>query len=203
MGRLALHSAQEVQMNVQVPRSMDSSAFLAWAEGREGRYELVDGRVIMMTGGSFGHALVVRGLFKALDDRLAGTDWIVLTSDLAVSVGTRTIRYPDVVVSLKPGKALRDLTATAPTLIAEVLSPSSVTNHLGDKAAEYLRLESVSAYLVLSQEEPKAWVYVRSAAGFTGRPDVVAGHDGVVAPPPLAIELPLAEIYAEFPPPES
>jgi hypothetical protein len=42
-------------MNVQLPRAMDSSALLAWAEGREGRYELVDGRVIMMTGGSRSH----------------------------------------------------------------------------------------------------------------------------------------------------
>jgi Uma2 family endonuclease len=190
-------------MNVQLPRTMDSAAFLAWAEGREGRYELADGRVIMMTGGSYGHAVVVRGLFMALNSRLAGADWIVLTSDLAVSVGTRTVRYPDVVVSSKAGKKPQDLTATAPTLIAEVLSPSSVTNDLGDKAAEYLQLESVSAYLVLSQDEPKAWVYVRSAAGFTGRPDVVAGHDGVIALQPLAIELPLAEIYAEFPPSES
>jgi Uma2 family endonuclease len=112
-----------------------------------------------MTSGSFGHALVVRGLSKALDNRLAGTDWIVLTSDLAVSISTRTVRYPDVVVSSMAGKKLRDLTATAPTLIAEVLSPSSVTNDLGDKATEYLRLDSVSAYLVLSQDEPKARVW--------------------------------------------
>src|SRR6185436_3537934 len=65
---------RETPMNVQLPRPMDSAAFLAWAEGREGRYELANGRVTMMTGGSFGHALVVRGLFKALDSRLAGTD---------------------------------------------------------------------------------------------------------------------------------
>jgi Uma2 family endonuclease len=190
-------------MNVQVPRSMDSAAFLAWAEGREGRYELADGRVIMMTGGSFGHALVVRGLFKALDNRLAGTDWIALTQDLAVSVGTRTVRYPDVVVSSKAGKKARDLTATTPILVAEVLSPSSVTNDLGDKAREYLRLDSVSAYLVLSQDEPKAWVWVRNQEIFPAGPEVIAGHEGVIALPPLAIELPLAEIYAELPPAEA
>jgi Uma2 family endonuclease len=190
-------------MNVQLPITMDSAAFLAWAEGREGRYELADGRVIMMTGGTYGHALVVRGLFMALNSRLAGTDWIVLTQDLAVSVGTRTVRYPDVVVSSKTGKKARDLTATTPILVAEVLSPSSVTNDLGDKAREYLHLDSISAYLVLSQDELKAWVWVRNQAVFPVGPDVVAGHDGVIALPPLAIELPLAEVYAEFPPPES
>jgi Uma2 family endonuclease len=190
-------------MNVQLPRTMDSAAFLAWAEGREGRYELADGRVIMMTGGSYGHAVVVRGLFLALNSRLAGADWIVLTSDLAVSIGARTVRYPDVVVSSKVGKRVRDLTATAPTLVAEVISPSSVTNDFGDKATEYMRLDSVSVYLVLSQDEPKAWVWVRNQGIFSGGSEVVAGSDGVIALPPLAIELPLAEIYAELPPPES
>jgi len=190
-------------MNVQVPGSMDSAAFLAWAEGREGRYELADGRVIMMTGGSFGHALVVRGLSKALDDRFAGTGWIALTSDLAVTVGAKTIRYPDVVVESRGGKRLRDLTATAPILVAEVLSPSSVTDDLGDKATEYLNLDSVSAYLVLSQDEPKAWVWVRNQTIFPAGPEVIAGNDGVIVLPPLAIELPLADIYKEFPPPDA
>jgi Uma2 family endonuclease len=190
-------------MNVQLQRPMDSSAFLAWAEGREGRYELADGRVIVITGGSFGHALVVRGLAKALDNRLAGTEWVVLTSDLAVSVGTKTVRYPDVVVEPRLGKKLRDLNATAPILIAEVLSPSSVTNDLGDKATEYLNLNSISAYLVLSQDEPKAWVWVRNQSIFPVGPEVIAGNDGVIALPPLAIELPLSDIYKEFPPPES
>jgi hypothetical protein len=37
-------------MNVQLPVHLDKPAFLAWAEGRKGRYELVGGRVVMMTG---------------------------------------------------------------------------------------------------------------------------------------------------------
>ena len=185
-------------MNVQIPRPMDSSAFLAWAEGREGRYELVNGHVIMMTGGTRGHALVVRGLSRALDNRLAATRWIVLTSDLGVRIGPKTVRYPDVVVEPRGGQ-LRDLAATTPILIAEVLSPSSVTNDLGDKAAEYLRLSGLSAYVVLSQDEPKAWVWVRGTTGFPAGAEVIAGNDAVIAIPALSIELPLAEIYEEFP----
>ena len=185
-------------MNVQIPRPMDGPAFLAWAEGREGRYELVEGRVIMMTGGSLGHALVVRGLSNLLDSRLAGTRWIALTSDFAVKIGPNTVRYPDVVVEARGGK-LSDLAATVPVLIAEVLSPSSVTTDLGDKATEYLHLTGVSAYLVLSQDEPKAWVWVRNESGFPAGAEVIAGGDGVIGIPLLAIELPLAEIYKDLP----
>ncbi len=147
-------------MNVSLPRPLDAAAFLAWTEGREGRYELASGRVIMMTGGSRAHALIVRRFANVLEQRLDGARWTVLTSDFAVKVRPDTVRYPDVIVDVADG-ALNDLAATAPALIAEVLSPSSVTNDLGDKAAEYLRLDSVGAYIVLSQDEPKAWAWVR------------------------------------------
>jgi Uma2 family endonuclease len=90
---------------------------------------------------------------------------------------------------------LKDLTATAPVLVAGVLSPSSASYDLGDKAAEYLKLPNLSAYLVLSQDEPKAWAWVRNASGFMLGPDVVKGHDGVLRSTALAIEVPLSEIY--------
>jgi Uma2 family endonuclease len=189
-------------MNIQAPSPMDSAAFLAWAEGREGRYELANGRVTMMTGGSVGHALVIRGLAKTLDRRLAGSRWIVLTSDLAVKISPETVRYPDVLVQPR-GAKLRDLSATEPVLIAEVLSPSSVTNDLGDKAAEYRQITSVSTYLVLSQDEPKAWVWTRDKSVASTGPTVVEGKDGIVSILALSIELPLSEIYEDFAEPDA
>jgi Uma2 family endonuclease len=189
-------------MNVQIPRPMDSSAFLAWAEGREGRHELVNGHVVMMTGGSRGHAVVVRRLANALEQRLDGAQWTVLTSDFAARIAPQTVRYPDVIVDVAAGP-LRDLAATAPSLIAEVLSLSSVTTDLGDKAAEYFHLTSLLAYLVLSQDEAKAWVWLRGEAGFPAGAEVIAGHDGLVRIPALTVELPLAAIYKGFPAPET
>jgi hypothetical protein len=61
-------------MNVQLPVRMDKAAFLEWIQGREERYELDRGRVIMMTGGSRAHWQITANLFKALDapDPVAG-----------------------------------------------------------------------------------------------------------------------------------
>lgn len=42
-------------MNLQSNLHMDKAAFLAWVQGRAERYELADGRVLMMTGGSRAH----------------------------------------------------------------------------------------------------------------------------------------------------
>ena len=184
-------------MNVQTNVQMDKPTFLAWVQGREGRHELDDGHVVMMTGGSRGHERGVRRLAAALEKRLDADRWEVLTSNFAVDLGPKTVRYPDVVVDSAHG-ADKDLTATAPILIAEVISPSSTADDLGDKAAQYLRSADLSAYLVLAQDEPKVWVWVRSSTGFSPGPDVIAGQHGVIHIPTLGIDLPLAEIYAHL-----
>jgi alkylated DNA repair dioxygenase AlkB len=51
-------------MNVQLPVRMDKAAFLDWVQGREERYELDRGRVIMMTGGSRAHWQITANLFR-------------------------------------------------------------------------------------------------------------------------------------------
>ena len=180
-------------MNVQTNLRMDKPTFLAWVQERDERYELDEGHVVMMTGGTRGHALIVRRLAAALERRLDGKIWLTLTSDFGIDLGPKTVRYPDLVVDVAGG-ALQDLTATAPVLIAEVISPSSATDDLGDKAAQYLRLASLAAYVVLAQDEPKAWVWVRRDPGFPPGPEVI-GEGGAIAIPSLQIELPIAEIY--------
>ena len=181
-------------MNVQLDLRMDKPAFLAWVQAHEGRYELAGNRVMMTTGGSRGHAILVRRLAAALEKRLDGSRWTVLTSDFGVDVGPATVRYPDVVVDVAGGR-FKDTTATAPTLIAEIISPSSAKDDLGAKADEYLRLSSLSAYLVLAQDAAKAWVWVRGPQGFPTEPTVVEGHSAAIVIASLRIDVPLAEIY--------
>jgi len=179
-------------MNVQPRVPMDKDTFLAWAQGREGRFELVERRVVTTVGGSKTHALIASQLMRALWARIDVTKWVVLGSDLAVDVGPDSLRYPDAIVDSIGGQ--RALVATAPVLIAEVLSPSSATLDLGDKAAEYLRLPSLATYLVLSQDEIKAWVYEKGSEQHPG-PEPIRGTDATIRIPALGIELPLAEIY--------
>jgi Uma2 family endonuclease len=151
--RIAITGANEAPMNVQLPRRMDKAAFLHWVQGRDDRYELDRGRVIMMTGGSGAHWQITFNLAKALDARLDPNKWAVLP-EFGVNLELESIRFPDVVVDTA-GETARDLTATRPVLIAEILSPASERVDLGDKSAEYLRLPSLAAYLVLAQDRSR------------------------------------------------
>jgi Uma2 family endonuclease len=80
-------------MNAPLDLKLDKQAFLNWAEGREGRYELKDHRVFMMTGASRNHWCVVSVLRYLLDP----SSWEVGASDLAVEI-EEDVRYPDVIV---------------------------------------------------------------------------------------------------------
>src|SRR5262249_61457150 len=108
-------------MNIQLPMNMDKAAFLAWVQGREGRYELVDGRVVMMVGASRAHGLIVRNLLVLLHGQLDPQRWQVI-AEFGFDGGPRTLRYPDIVVD-----QIGDATgcwATAPVLLAGGRSPS-------------------------------------------------------------------------------
>lgn len=181
-------------MNIvpNLPLHMDKAAFLAWHRGNEGRYELAGGSVIVMAGVSKAHIRIVQNLVLALRVRLDRAQWEPF-GELGLDVGPETLRYPDVVVD-RAGGADREYIATAPVLLAEVLSPSTAAVDLGDKLAEYFEIPSVSAYIVFSQNEAKAWMWVKDQS--TPKPEVVVGVEANIHVAALQIELPMSEIYA-------
>jgi hypothetical protein len=106
-------------MTVQVPLHMDKAAFLAWAEGRQERYELVEGPAVMMTRPRCAHAIIVGNLIVALRRRRDSRKWAVIAG-FGLDAGPRTLRFPDIVVDRRGD--LDDRWATGPVLLAEVLS---------------------------------------------------------------------------------
>jgi Uma2 family endonuclease len=185
-------------MNIQLPSHIDKATFLTWVQDREGRYELVQGRVVMMVGATRGHGRIVMRIARLLQDQLDSREWEVI-AELGLDAGPETLRYPDIVID-RAGGSDRDYTATTPVVLIEVLSPSSVGIDLRDKAAEYLQLPSLSAYLVFAQDAAKAWVWRRGTAGFPATPTEISGHDKVIRVEAPNLALPLADIYAGIKP---
>jgi Uma2 family endonuclease len=187
--------SDEAIMNIQPNVPMSKAAFIEWGATEEERYELVGGRVVKMPRPSLAHSLIVGNLYVALRNRLDRKQWSVI-QEFGLDAGPDTLRYPNIVVDRAGGRP-KSYTAAAPVLLAEVLSPSTAAVDLGDKAPEYMRLPSLLAYLVLSQDEPKAWVWARDAGSFTSEPEVIEGMVAIIRVPALKIELPLSEVYAE------
>ncbi len=175
---------------------MDKAAFFAWLKTREGgRYELKDGEIIVHAGSTIRHARLSAKFVIALATRLDIDTWAVAASDAAIEIGD-DIRYPDVVVErlLDDGSSP---STSRPTLLVEVLSPSSVGRDMRDKHGEYLGLPSLEAYIVASQDEPIVWIWQRDKVSreFPAEPTEIAGREREITLDALAISLPLAEIY--------
>jgi Uma2 family endonuclease len=184
----------EAPMNIQLPAHMDKPSFLAWLQGREGRYELVDGRVVMMVNATRAHGMIVSNLVVLLRNQLDPNIWAVI-ADFGLDAGSKTLRFPDVVVDRAGGKPT-DHTAIAPSLLIEVLSPSTARFDLGDKASEFLRVPTLAAYVVLAQDERKAWVWIRDGANFPSGPGVIDDGNAVIHIDALKLALPFGAIYA-------
>jgi Uma2 family endonuclease len=177
------------------PEPMSVPAFLGWVQEQQGRYELKDGAIRMMTGATRGHVRLLFRMVRALATKLDESVWFVGSNDLAVRIG-ENIRYPDIVVEPAGGDDA-DLVARAPALIVEVLSPSSLHIDMREKVDEYLSLPSLAAYIVASQDEPRLWVWLRGEDGaFPKHPEPVAGADKTVTVKALGLSLALGEIYA-------
>jgi len=181
-------------MNVQLPVHIDKPTFLSWVQGREERFELAEGRVVMMIGASRAHGIIVRNLVLILHGQLDPAQWSVI-ADFGLDAGPKTLRYPDVVVDRAGGSA-GDYVATDPVLLAEVLSPTTAELDLGDKVAEYLQLPSLLAYLVFAQSGHKAYAWMRKANAFPSAPKVISGRDKIIRIAALNLAVPLKAVYA-------
>ena len=179
----------------------DKRSFLHWVQRQEGgRYEFKDGRVVMHPGSTLRHGRIITGFVTAFSSRLDPTVCTVVPTDVAVEIG-EDIRYPDVLVMKNVKGDDLDVSTSAPVILVEVLSPSSMGRDLNVKLAEYTSLASLEVYIVASQDEPIVWVWQRDGEtrAFAKLPVEIASRDNAIDIPALALSLPLGELFRAIP----
>ncbi len=181
-------------------KRMTADEFLPWREGREGTWELVDGvprlkfdnGPEMMAGAQRRHVRITVNLLAALVPRLRGGLCIPMSADLAVRTRYNKVRQPDVTIECGVGDD-DDLEAREPTVIFEVLSPSTRGVDLVLKADEYRGLSALRHLVILEAREAKATLWSRADDGWTS--ETLAELDAVLDLPGVGVSLPLSEIY--------
>ncbi len=171
--------------------------YLAAEQSSARRYELIDGVIVAIPGGSDEHnALAGRfaGLFAARVARgclyytLGQRFWIAPTARGRYSDGS--------IICGKPAHPAHDDQATTnPSVVLEVLSPSSEGDDDGDKRRDFQSLASLQAYVVAAQDARCVKVYRRTERGeWRDKPDVYRDGDSFELPR-LARPITVAEIY--------
>lgn len=182
---------------------MTPAEYLAFDRASEIKHELINGYVYAMTGASQNHNLIVSSIIATLYRKLRTGGCRVYPSDMRVQIDADTYTYPDITVVCGESRlADREReTLLNPTLIIEVLSPSTERYDRGRKFQFYRQIDSLRTYVLIAQDSPRIEWYVRGDDGRWQFNDA-AGLDAQVDLTAIGCTLALAEVYEQVTFPE-
>lgn len=165
------------------------------------KHEYLDGQAWAMAGGSPRHAAIAANVAVIVAAALRDRPCQVYTSDLRIRVkATGLATYPD--LSVVCGKLETDPedrggnTATNPTLLVEVLSPSTEDYDRGEKLAHYKQVPSVREILLIAHEEHRLELWRKTDTSWTLEV-ACAGVEERLRLSSLDCTLELAEVYRD------
>jgi len=167
-------------MSAHAQSWLSPEQYLAIERAAEFRSEYFDGVIYSNAGGSARHSHILGNLAGEFGIALKKRPCLVMPADARVRVGKGILYcYPDLVVACEPREyAVEDKdTLVNPTLLVEVLSPSTELSGRATKATLDRGIASLQAYVFVSQNQPHVEIYHRNSAGEW----VVSDVDGLEA----------------------
>lgn len=128
------------------------------------RHEYTAGIVYAMAGGSEQHNLIMGNVYASLHGQLRRRQCTIYPSDMKVAIlSVPRYTYPDISVVCGQAQFLdgkRD-TLLNPTILIEVLSPSTEKQDRGPKFKQYWTIPSLREYILIDQESHRLERYAR------------------------------------------
>jgi Uma2 family endonuclease len=155
--------------SVAAEKKMTPEEFLTWERAQPDKHEYYGGMIVAMSGGSPRHSRIAVNVASELRAAVRGSKCGAYQSDLRVWIEQlATFVYPDVsVVCGDPGPyGDREDVITNPTLVVEVLSPSTERYDRGQKFLAYQSLASLKEYILVSQDAKLIEQYVRNGTAW-------------------------------------
>jgi Uma2 family endonuclease len=179
---------------LRLPRRTTYADYLAVEQNSDRRHEFIDGVIVAMAGGSDEHNAVAAKLTILLGTRITGSRRYY-TADQRFWIPSRARgRYADgsIICGAPEHPAHDDQATTNPTVVIEVLSPSSEGDDDGEKRTDFQSLASVEAYVLVAQDRRRVKIYRR-----VGREWRIAtcGDGDSFELPTLSTTVSVAEIY--------
>lgn len=190
------------------PVYMTEDEYLEFIETTDERYEFYDGWVRPlskliravpegMAGGSEDHALLIANSIVAAHRSVEGKDCRVYSSDLHVKAkNDARWTFPDVSIVCGPSEKdeRKKEAVNNPTVILEVLSPTTERYDRTSKFEKYTRIESLRHYVLIESDRPAIQVLTRAEAG-AWKMEYHLGRDAVARLHDIGADLPLRTIY--------
>jgi Uma2 family endonuclease len=171
--------------------------YLAMERKASFKSEYLDGYITSMAGASRKHNRIAGNMYRKISDQLENRPREAFISDLRVFISsTGLYTYPDVLVVCGEPEFLDALVDTLlnPTLIVEVLSPTTELYDRGAKFGHYRRLASLREYVLVAQDQVLVERFIRQGDDW-----LLSAHNQLTETLRLSsidCSLPLREIYS-------
>jgi Uma2 family endonuclease len=177
--------------------------YLTFERAADECHEYLDGVIYAMAGESPDHGRICMNLTATLVPQLRGSACEAFSKDMKVCCGpyrahTREglYAYPDLVVcgAIQFHSQAQDVLVN-PTLIVEVLSPSTEAFDRGEKFRRYRAwLPTLTDYVLVAQDRPVIDHYQRTTTG-RWELETLEGRDAHLHLPGIDCTVPLVEVY--------
>ena len=141
-------------MEMLQPRYISEEEYDEMEEISNVKHEYFNGEVYAMSGGTNRHAVICTNVAAALHAALKGKPCRVVASEQRVKIEASGLQtYPDASVYCPDARfaGKGDQMLLSPTVLIEVLSPSTETYDRGAKFIHYKRLPSLCDYVLVTQ----------------------------------------------------
>ena len=186
-------------MNALTQPKLTLEAYLAWENEQPERHEFHRGDVFAMVGARRSHGRVVSNLNRRLSEALDGSPCQVFAETMKIQIGDDTVLYPDVFVTCDRADLATEMIFRAPTLVVEVLSPSTQAYDRSHKFALYRRIPSLQEYILVDPDTRRIEAFRRGADGLWDLHDM--SETATMEAASIGCAVPMAEVYAGIDPP--
>jgi Uma2 family endonuclease len=137
--------------------------YLAWEDLQPDKNELVRGEIVSRVGARRVHGQVVMNIARELGNRLRGSPCRVFQETMKLQVADDVVLYPDLFVTCDKADLATELLFKSPTLIIEVLSPSTQARDRSVKFAWYRRIAALQEYILVDPDNGRVEAFRRGA----------------------------------------
>ncbi|MFO0745318.1 MAG: Uma2 family endonuclease [Myxococcota bacterium] len=179
---------------------MTYAEYLALERESGERYQFLAGEVFMMAGGTLRHSKIKLNLATAINAALGAGPCQAYDADAKIRVvATGLATYPDLsVICGRPERHPEDENAaTNPTLVAEVLSPTTEAWDRGGKFHQLRQIPSLRHYLLVTVEEARVEHFERADDGTWTFREYGPGQAMTLSG--LGVTLAIDELYRNLP----
>lgn len=184
-------------MVAQLKATVTEEEYLAQERAGDTKHEYHRGTIVAMVGASREHNLIVTDTSRCLSTQLRKRPCELYAADMRLRIAALgKYFYPDVTVVCGEPRFADDYVDNLlnPTVVIEVLSPSTEAHDRGEKFESYRTVESLREYLLIAQDRYHLDHFVRQDDGSWLLNDA-SGLESVIHLPSIGCELPLAEVY--------